>query len=312
MKAVVTGGAGFIGSHIVDMLIDLDFDVAVIDNLETGLIENVNEKAIFYCADIRDEKTIHKIFDSFRPDYVFHYAAQMDVRRSMHDPFYDLDVNVFGSLNIIKFCLEFNVKKIIYASSGGTIYGEPLYTPTDEKHPLNPESAYGISKHTVTHYLFMYGKWNNLNYTVFNLPNVYGPRQRPDGEAGVTAIFIGKMLKGESPLIFGDGNTVRDYLFISDVISANEKALEYGDQGIYNLGWGVGISVNEIFNTIKELLNFTKRPIYTHPRPGEISTVCLSSALARKELGWKPEVELIEGLKLSINWQKELIGVKSF
>ncbi|NOX98120.1 MAG: NAD-dependent epimerase/dehydratase family protein, partial [Nitrospirae bacterium] len=268
-KILVTGGAGFIGSNLVDRLIKEGHEVVIVDDLSTGLERNLNPEAKFYKMDIREEK-LAEVFATEKPDFVSHHAAQMDVRRSVREPMFDAAVNILGSLNIIENCRKHKVKKIIYISTGGAVYGEPDYLPVDEKHPIEPECQYGISKHTVEHYLHLYKLTYGLNYTVLRYPNVYGPRQNPHGEAGVNAIFIGKMLKNEVPTIFGDGKQLRDYVYVDDVVKANLLSLERGEGQIYNIGSGIGTSVNKIYQTLQGILGFQEAPKYASSRTGEI------------------------------------------
>ena len=298
---LVTGGAGFIGSHLVDGLIEEEHRVAVVDDLSTGSLKNVNPKAAFYQADIRS-KELDAIFEKEHPDFVNHHAAQMDVRRSVREPVFDADVNVLGSINVVENCLRHNVKKMVYISTGGAVYGEPDYLPVDEDHPVRPLCQYGISKHTVEHYLYFYGQTYGLRYTVLRYPNVYGPRQNPFGEAGVNAIFIGKMLKGEAPIIFGDGEQLRDYVYVSDIVDANFAVLERGDGQMYNIGAGIGISVNQIYEKLQRIIGFSASPIYSEPRTGEIQRTYLECSKARQELGWSAKTGFDEGLTKTVGW----------
>lgn len=301
-KILVTGGAGFIASNLVDRLIAEGHEVVIVDNLSTGFRKNINKKAKFYKVDVRNEKKIDEIFAKEKPDYVDHHAAQMDVRRSIENPTYDADVNILGSINILENCRKYKVKKVIYISTGGAVYGEPEYLPVDEKHPINPVCHYGVSKHTVEHYLFLYNYLYDLNFTVLRYPNVFGPRQNPHGEAGVNAIFIGKMLKNETPTIYGDGEQLRDYIYVSDVINANILALNKGNRGFFNLGWGKGISVNQVYSTLQKIINYPEKPHYAPSRLGEINKVFLNGSLAGEKLGWHPEVSFEEGLKKTTEW----------
>ncbi|MBC8232616.1 NAD-dependent epimerase/dehydratase family protein [bacterium] len=303
-KILVTGGAGFIGSNVVDALLDNEHEVVVLDNLSTGFHTNINPKVTFYNVDIRDENKVRRIFELEKPDFVNHHAAQMDVHRSTREPIFDAQCNILGSLNLIIQSVATGVKKFIYASTGGAIYGEPKYLPVDENHPINPISQYGISKHTVEHYLYLYSVNHGLKYTVLRYPNVYGPRQNPHGEAGVIAIFTQKMLNNQRPTIFGDGNQTRDYTFVSDIVEANIFALTKGDNTIYNIGTGIEISVQQIFDSLKAILNegAKEQPIYGDERIGEIQRICLDATKAKRELEWIPKTRFHHGLKRTVEY----------
>ncbi len=304
-KILVTGGAGFIGSNVVDRLIKEGHKVVVIDDLSTGFKRNLNKQAKFYEMDIRD-RGMEDVFKKEKFDYVIHHAAQMDVRRSTKEPEFDAEVNILGSLNLILNSQKFGVKKFIYASTGGAIYGEAKYLPADEKHPVNPLCQYGISKHTVEHYLYLYKALYGLNYTVLRYPNVFGPRQNPEiNEAGVNSIFIGLMLKGKKPTIFGDGEQVRDYVYVDDIVEANLSALEKGTNEILNIGTGVGVSVNQIFEMLAKILGFKEKAIYAPPREGEILRIYLDATRARDVLGWRPKVSFGDGLKRTVEWWRK-------
>lgn len=305
MKILVTGGAGFIGSHVVDRYLNEGHDVAVIDNLSTGFRSNVNPRARFYEADICNVGAINDIFERERPEIVNHHAAQMDVRRSVEDPVFDASSNIIGSLNVILASVKHNVRKFIYISTGGAVYGEPKYLPVDENHPINPESQYGISKHTVEHYLYLYQVHSGLAYTILRYPNVYGPRQNPKGEAGVIAIFIGQMLEGTAPSIYGNGEQVRDYVHVDDVVRANILALNKGDNETFNLGSGTGTTVNRLYSLLADLLSFRQRPNYSAPRIGEIHRIYLNADKAYRQLGWKCEIAIEKGLGLTLEWARE-------
>jgi len=260
MKILVTGGAGFIGSNIVDALINLGHKVAIVDNLSTGSKNNVNPKATFYHMSIRDKDTTD-VFKKEKPDVVNHHAAQIDVRKSSDDPIYDADTNILGSLNIIANCAAHGVKRLIYSSTGGAIYGDPEYIPSDENHPINPISQYGVSKHAVEHYIYLYGLLYGLENVIFRYANVYGERQSPFGEAGVVAIFATQMLRGIQPTIFGPGDKTRDYVHVSDVVNANLIALERGNNVICNIGTGVETTDQQVYDTLSDILGYSKPPI---------------------------------------------------
>ena len=306
MKVLITGGAGFIGSHIVDRLIDEGHQVIVIDNLSRGSKENLNPRAQFFQKDIRDKDIIH-IFNKEKPEVVNHHAAQVNLRKSMEEPLYDAEVNILGSINLLQCCIKSGVKKFIYSSSGGAIYGEPEELPVKENYEIKPISQYGITKHTIEHYLYLYSISHQLNYVILRYPNIYGPRQDPRGEAGVVAIFIKHMLQGEQPTIFGDGSKTRDYLYVSDVIEANMLTIEEGYGEIYNLGWGKEVTDYQIFQTVRDAIGCSIQPIYGEKRKGEIDRISLDSSKIKGELGWKPKVSLEEGVAMTVEyWRKKL------
>ncbi|MBC7328154.1 SDR family oxidoreductase [bacterium] len=305
MKILVTGGAGFIGSHIVDAYIELGHSVIVVDDLSTGFLENLNPKAIFYKIDIRDFAGLEKVFKKEKIDVVNHHAAQIDVRKSLQDFIFDADINIMGSLNLLKLSLDYRIKKFIFASTGGAIYGEPQYIPADEKHPANPLSAYGAAKLAFEKYLQVIHINFALPFIALRYANVYGPRQNPLGEAGVVAIFTDKMVKGQRPTIFGDGEQTRDFVYIKDVVSANIKALESDKIGIYNIGTGIRTSVNEVFRKIRELLGENIEPIYAEERKGEVKHIALDATLAERELGWRPHYDFDAGLRETIEFYRK-------
>jgi UDP-glucose 4-epimerase len=304
MKILITGGAGFIGSNVVDACITAGHQVAVLDNLTTGKKENLNSRAAFYQVDIRD-KRVAEVLAEFSPDIVNHHAAQIDVRKSLSDPVYNAEVNDLGTLNLLEAAVKTRVKKVIFSSTGGALYGEiAKKSGAAEDHPQEPISPYAITKRTVELYLFAYKVNFGLNYTVLRYGNVYGPRQDPLGEAGVIAIFCGKMLKGEVPTIYGDGNQLRDYVYVGDVARANLLALEKGGGNTYNVGTGKGTSVNQLFLVLKEIMRFEKDAVYAPPRAGELFRSVLNCRKVKKELGWRAEVGIKKGLKLTLKWYK--------
>lgn len=305
MKVLVTGGAGFIASHVVDSLVERGHEVVVVDNLSTGFKENVNPGARFYQLSIGDRE-LAKVFKQERPQVVSHHAAQMDLRRSVAEPAFDAQENILGSLNVILNSVRFGVKKLIYASSGGAVYGQAQYLPLDEDHPINPISQYGVSKHTVEHYLYLYAAQYGLGYVILRYPNVYGPRQNPYGEAGVIAIFARRMLDGKRPTIFGQGDQTRDYTHVSDVVEANILAMERGRNAIYNIGTGIETSVKQIFDTLAEALSYKGSPIYAPAQQGEVQRSCLNWSKAQRELGWRPKLQLKEGILKTMEYYKSL------
>ena len=334
---LITGGAGFIGSHIVDLLIINNYKVVIVDDLSFGREENINKKARFYKLDITDQKGLAEVFKQEKPDYVCHEAAQISVSFSVRDPLFDAQTNILGSLNLLQCCVSHQVKGIVFASSGGTIYGEPEHFPITEDYPFRPQSPYGISKVTVEYYLDFYQKNYHLPYVALRYGNVYGPRQDPYGEAGVIAIFIEKMLKGEIPTINGDGEYIRDYIYVEDVAQANllalqnmvklskvvqeiEKAKAKAKEketetktkpeiklNGFNLGTERGVSVNEIFYLLKEIIKFPHPAHYGPPRAGDLRKNILDCHLIKEVLGWQPQFGFSEGLEKTVNWFKENI-----
>ncbi len=308
MRILVTGGAGFIGSHVVDAYIDAGHDVIVVDNLVTGKRENVHAQARFYEVDIRDEDALRQIFTAERPDIVNHQAALANVRESMEKPREYADVNIIGSLVLLELSRQFGVRKFIYASTGGAVYGEPEFLPVTEDHPVNPLDNYGASKHAVEHYCYLYRENYGLDYTVLRYPNVYGPRQDPLGEAGVIAIFTGRMLRGDVCVINGSGEQQRDFVYVGDVAWANVLALEKGSGGIYNLGWGQGVDINSLFQQLASVVGYHREPVYGPPKLGEVFRIYLDARKAREELGWEPRVSLEEGLARTVAYFREREG----
>ena len=304
MRILVTGGAGFIGSNVADRFIALGHEVAILDNLSSGFREFVNPKATFFEADITDAAAIERAFASFKPELVDHHAAQIDVRKSVTDAGFDATVNIVGGIRLLEACTRHGVKKFVYASTGGALYGEGRQLPATEDHPINPEAPYGASKHALEHYLYLWKLLHGLDYTVLRYPNVYGPRQNPHGEAGVNAIFIGLMLEGKRPKIFGTGEQVRDYLFVDDVVEGNVIALSKGSGEMVNLGTGVGTSVLDIVRELNVILGTTIEPIFEAARPGEIQRIYLDAARAQQVLGWTPRTSFRDGLTKTVDWSR--------
>lgn len=303
MKVLITGGAGFIGSHLTDRLISLGNDVSIIDNLSSGRKENLNPQANFHFGDISDRSFMEHYFKKDPPEKIFHTAAQSYVSISTKIPEEDARINVSGSVLLIDLAKKYDVKKIIYSNSGGASYGNPEYLPIDESHPINPVSQYGISKHTVEHYLKMYSQLGDLEYTSLRYANVYGPRQDPYGEGGVVAIFSKKLLERESPIIFGDGNQIRDYCFVNDVIDANIWAMNNGKNECYNVGTGIGTTTQEIFDIIKKETGSQIVPKYAPERMGDAKS-CILNPDKLKNQGWHPKYSIIEGIKETIKYFK--------
>jgi UDP-glucose 4-epimerase len=307
MKILITGGAGFIGSNIADYLIEKDTEVHIMDDLSTGFMENVNEKAKFHEMDIRSEEAF-KLISGGGFDIVCHHAAQMDVRRSVREPLFDADVNIKGMINVLEASQKGGVKRIIYASTGGAVYGEPESIPVAEDHSINPICHYGISKHTAEHYLFLYRYLYGLDYVVLRYPNVYGPRQNPFGEAGVTAIFTLAYLTGNSPVINGDGMQQRDYVHVTDIARANWMAMDLSRNDIsgeiFNIGFGTGKSVIELDRIIRGYSGTELSPSFGPSLPEEILKIALDSTKAGEILGWKPEIKFEIGLKELVEYHR--------
>ena len=304
MRILVTGGAGFIGSHVVDRFVALGHEVAVLDNLSTGRRDFVNPRAHFELADLTDAPAVERLVAAWKPEIVDHHAAQIDVRRSVADPLFDATTNVLGGIGLLEACRRHQVRKLIYASTGGALYGEGRELPATEDHPINPESPYGASKHALEHYLYLWKLLHGLDYTVLRYGNVFGPRQNPHGEAGVNAIFIGLMLHGRRPRVFGDGEALRDYVYVDDVVEANVLALERGGGEMVNIGTGVGISVNQIVRELRSLLGFAEEAIHEPPRPGEVQRIYLDAGRARRVLGWTPQTPFRAGLERTVAWSR--------
>ncbi|MBN3032611.1 MAG: NAD-dependent epimerase/dehydratase family protein [Candidatus Saganbacteria bacterium] len=305
MRVLVTGGAGFIGSHVADAFIAAGHAVAIVDNLTTGKKENLNPKAEFFPVDIRDAR-LAEVINDFAPGVIAHLAAQIDVRKSVSDPVFNAEVNELGSLNLLNAAVRSKVGKIIFSSTGGALYGEVTEPAgADEDHAQEPISPYAITKRSVEMYLYAYAQLYGLGFTALRYGNVFGPRQDPLGEAGVVAIFCGKMLKGETPTIYGDGKQLRDYVYAADVAEANLRALAAGGNRIINIGTGAGTSVNELFAALKELLDFKLPAVYAPPRAGELFRSVLDCRRAEKILGWRPRTALRAGLERTLAWYRE-------
>ena len=303
MKIIITGGAGFIGSHIVDAYCAAGHTVAVIDDLSTGFRKNVNPKAKFYNVDIRDAAAVDRVFKKERPEALNHHAAIAEVVKSLRDPIPTLQVNVLGTTNVL---LAFGRhgkgknRKFIFSSTGGAIYGEPKKIPADESADTVPLSPYGLSKLLGEEVIKFYARQYGFRYLIFRYPNVYGPRQNPKGEAGVVAIFGGIMKSGARPTIFGDGTKARDYTFVHDIVRANVIALRKGVNETVNLGWGKKVTDRMIFDAIAAALGYEDEPIFAPYRTGEVYQIAIKAMKAKKILGWQPKVPLADGIRMAL------------
>lgn len=308
MKALVTGGAGFIGSHIVDRLISMGIETIIIDNMYTGQKENINPKAKFYLNDIRDEE-VQNIIKKERPDYIFHTAAQMSVPFSVENPKFDLDVNGNGTLNLIKAAMEIDLKKFIFSSTGGVIYGQMEVLPTKEDVILKPLCPYGITKLLCENYLHFYNHEFNFNYVALRYGNVYGPRQANAHESGVITIFARKMLKNERCIIYSyedqPGGMIRDYVYVSDVVDANIAAME-AESGVYNVGTGIGTNTQTLYETIQDISDINPGYDVLPPRQGEIKSIILNVEKSNSKLNWSPKIDIKNGMKITLDYFRSI------
>ena len=304
--ALVTGGAGFIGSHLVDRLLAEGCRVVVIDNLSSGKLRNVNPGAKFHHADIATGP-VSEIVQREQPDLAFHLAAQSSVSQSSRDPINDANVNVVGALRLLEALRLHGVDKVIYSSTGGAIYGDPESTPCREDHPAAPISPYGMSKYLGELYLDLYRRVHYIDYTILRYGNVYGPRQDPGGEAGVVSIFARNMLEGKQPTIFGDGGQGRDFVYVDDVVNANLLAVERGDGAAFNIGSGAMTQINRLFEALKEITGYRWGPQYGPSRPGDVYAISLDSSKAAAELGWTPTTSLDDGLRQTVEYLRDAV-----
>ncbi len=302
MRIMVTGGAGFIGSHTVDAFVERSHEVTIIDDLSSGTRERLNPRARFHQADLRDAQRVAEIVEQERPEAIYHLAAQMDVRRSVADPAFDAGVNLVGMLNLMEVARGRGLRRVIFASSGGAIYGEQDVFPCDEDHPCRPVSPYGVAKLASERYLFFYRNEYGIGYTALRYANVYGPRQDPHGEAGVVAIFCGRLLSGGSCTIYGDGRQTRDYVYVGDVAAANVAALEHKADGTFNVGTGIETDVNQLYTELAKLAGVNGEPVYADARPGEQRRSVISPVRIGLELGWQPKIPLRDGLAATFEY----------
>ncbi len=300
MKVLVTGGAGFVASHIVDLLLENTHEVVVVDNLSTGKKENLNPLSKFYNEDIISSN-LEQIFQNERPDFVIHHAEQIDVQTSIREPLFDAQANILGTINLLQCCVKYGVLKVVYASSAA-VYGNPEYLGVDELHPLKPMSGYGISKHTPEHYLQVYAELSRLKFTVLRYANIYGPRQDPRGEGGVVAIFTHRLLNGVQPVIFGDGKQTRDFIYVKDIALANLAALQQGDNAIYNISCNHATDVNSLLAAMQTICGTQLSPEYQAARHGDILHSYLDNRKAAQGLGWQPRFTLEQGLQETISY----------
>lgn len=301
MRILVTGGAGFIGSHIVDTYLNAGHDVIVVDDLSTGKRENLNPKSRFVQADIQDP-AVRQLIVQEKIEVLNHHAAQMDVRRSVADPLFDARINILGMLNLLEGAREAGVTKILFASSGGTVYGEQEAFPATEDHPTHPICPYGVSKRTGEHYLHFYNVEYRIPYIALRYANIYGPRQDPHGEAGVVAIFTLRFLAGEQPVINGDGKQTRDYVFVGDVARANLAALQTDYTGPINIGTGIETDVNQLFAHLRQFAGSFAPEMHGPAKPGEQRRSVLAWERASQLLGWRPEIKMEDGLRQTVEY----------
>ena len=307
MNVLVTGGAGFIGSHIVDRLIADGHSVGAVDNLATGKRANVNPQAALYEIDIRSP-ALAAAFEAARPEVVFHVAAHASVSESVRDPMHDAEVNVLGTLNVLQQCAAYGVGRFVFSSTGGALYGEPERLPADEEHPVRPLSPYGASKDAAEAYVRTLCSLSGIRYTILRYGNVYGPRQDPFGEAGVVAIFASAMMRGQRPTIFGDGSHERDYVYVDDVVHANVLALAQAEDGIYNIGSGEGTTVAQVFDALAGATDYGGSPEHAAERPGDVRRIYLDVRRAERELGWRAVVSIEEGIRRTVDAMREAEG----
>jgi UDP-glucose 4-epimerase len=309
VKILVTGGAGFIGSHVVDAYIAAGHQVAVLDNFSTGREANVNSQAEVHHVDVREQSQVANVITSFRPDVVNHHAAQAEVPKSVADPVYDAHINILGGLNLLKACVDNSVRKFIFISTGGALYGEPDVVPADEDHPVRPLSPYGTSKYAFEQYLGTFQRTFGLSYTVLRYANIYGPRQDFYAEEGrVVAIFASRMLVGKPVTIDGDGTQSRDMLHVGDVATANLDALEKGSGGTFHISSGIPVTINDIFRKLALLTDYKLEPRFGPPRKGDVYRIALDNSRAQEQLGWRPRVTIEEGLRLTIDYFREQVA----
>ena len=308
MRILVTGGAGFIGSHVAEAYLKARHEVVVVDNLSNGSRENLSPGCSFCEIDLLDEEQLGTLFQEFQPQVVSHHAAQVNVRLSWERPVEDARINILGSLVLFRQMVNWGTPKIIFASSGGAVYGEPERLPVTEEDPIRPLSNYGVSKFAIELYLRSFKSTAGFSTVILRYPNVYGPRQTPAGEAGVVAVFTTQLLRGERPRIFGDGSKTRDYVYVDDIVAANLLALESQPEETFNLGWGKQVSDREVFETVCAAVGTRPQPIFDEKRPGEIDHICLDATHAKTKLGWQPRIDFREGVTRTVSFWQEKRG----
>jgi UDP-glucose 4-epimerase len=302
-RVLVTGGAGFIASHVVDLLVDKGYECVIVDDLSAGE-NNINEHAKFYKVDIRNMARLKQVFAKEKPDFVVHAAAQVQVVRSTEDPVYDASINIVGGINVLECCRLFKTRKAVYMCTGGALYGEPKYLPADEEHPILPISPYGASKHSLELYFYLYNYNYGLDFVSLRFSNVYGPRDSPKS-GRVIPNFVAKMLKHQPPFITGDGTQGRDFIYVQDVAQAVVMSLDKKTKSRFlNIGTEQVVSINEIYQVAESILTTGIKPNYVPKRPGEVQQIYLKAKLAKQELGWQAKVGIKEGLKNYIEWAR--------
>lgn len=309
MRILVTGGAGFIASHVADAFIAAGHDVSILDDLSSGRREQVNAQARFYQLDVQDA-AVADVFRRERPEVLCHHAAQMDVRRSVVDPAFDARVNILGLINLMEQGRQHGLRRVLFSSTGGAIYGEQDVFPAPETHKTEPLSPYGVAKLASERYLFFYAATYGMSYAALRYANVYGPRQNPHGEAGVVAIFCEKLLRGEQPIINGDGTQTRDYVYVGDLVRANLAALTSDFTGAVNLGTGIETDVNTIFRLLARLCGSAAPERHGPAKPGEQRRSVVDNSLARRVLAWRPQVTLEDGLRHTVDFFRQQLQLQ--
>lgn len=304
MKILITGGAGFIGSHLQDQLIEMGHDVVVIDNLSTGSEKNLNPKTKFYKVDISNHKKIAPIFKREKFEIIFHTAAQIDVRKASEDPLWDAEINILGTINLLKNAVEHGVRKIVFSSTGGAMYGN-VETPADEETQPNPKSPYGISKYSDEMYIRFFSEEHNLEYTILRYANVYGPRQSVKGEAGVVAIFINQIMQNKECVLYGFGNMIRDYIYVDDVVEANILSINRGNKSLYNVGTGIKTTVKNLYDMIGEFFpDYALEALKKDKRPGELTSSVLNGKSLLRDYDKDEYILIDKGIQKTVEWFK--------